>query len=109
MWRSRARLRFTLPVPVTLKRFLALEWVFIFGITKMMSVKKMERKGSTLAQSAQEKFKIVRKSCKSLPFFSLRGTAAGFLRCEDDVHTFAFHAGELFRSAVFFQFFQKTQ
>jgi hypothetical protein len=27
-------LRFTLPVPVTLKRFLALEWVFIFGIVK---------------------------------------------------------------------------
>jgi hypothetical protein len=45
-WRMRARLRFTLPVPVTPKRFLALEWVFIFGIkAKILTVKKMERKG----------------------------------------------------------------
>ena len=31
-WRILARLRFTLPVPVTEKRFLALEWVFILGM-----------------------------------------------------------------------------
>lgn len=43
-WRILARLRFTLPVPVTLNRFLALEWVFIFGMTKMISVKKWSAK-----------------------------------------------------------------
>lgn len=48
-WRIRARLRFTLPVPVTLKRFLALEWVFIFGMTKMISVKKWSAKVTPLS------------------------------------------------------------
>jgi hypothetical protein len=32
--------RFTFPDPVTLKRFLALLWVFIFGIARQILLKK---------------------------------------------------------------------
>ena len=69
----------------------------------------MERKGSTIAQSAKEKFKIVRKSLNLISVFFLRRAAASFFRREDYVHALTFHAGQLLRRAVFFQFFQKTQ
>lgn len=44
MWRIPARLRLIFPEPVTLKRFLAPEWVFIFGMAKMCFFEKWSAK-----------------------------------------------------------------
>jgi hypothetical protein len=57
-WRANARLRFTFPVPVTLKRFLALEWVFILGMTKIYVLKNGAQKygGGLKPQSFFELF-----------------------------------------------------
>jgi len=57
-WRILARLRFTLPVPVTLNRFLALEWVFIFGMTKMISVKKWSAKVAVRIKAQNKSTKL---------------------------------------------------
>src|SRR6476659_11008635 len=40
MWLLKALFRFTLPVPVTEKRFLAPRWLFIFGITRTRSFRR---------------------------------------------------------------------
>lgn len=69
MWRSLARLRFTLPVPVTLKRFLALEWVFIFGITKMISVKKWSAKVAPSPKVQKKSSKLFGKVAGHSPSF----------------------------------------
>ena len=53
-WRILARLRLTFPVPVTLNRFLALEWVFIFGMTEMISVEKWSAKVAVLPKAKNE-------------------------------------------------------
>ncbi len=51
MWRRLAWLRLILPVAVTLKRFLAPEWVFIFGIlTRFL----MERKSTAFSRSRKK-------------------------------------------------------
>jgi len=39
MWRLPAQLRLILPLPVTLKRFFALECVFTFGMFKQILIK----------------------------------------------------------------------
>src|SRR5512138_2611838 len=40
MWLLKALKRFTLPLPVTEKRFLAPRWLFIFGITRTRSFRR---------------------------------------------------------------------
>src|ERR1044071_6828210 len=40
MWLLKALFRFTLPLPVTEKRFLAPRWLFIFGITRTRSFRR---------------------------------------------------------------------
>ena len=56
----RARLRLIFPLPVTVKRFLALEWVFILGMSKYI-VEKRIAKVELLANLQKETLKLFGK------------------------------------------------